>query len=62
MQSNIDLSFPDLKRTVELDCKQNPDTEKYYPLAYLRRKDDMKNNLKNVLKVQNAILPDKSEQ
>jgi hypothetical protein len=50
--SNIDLSFPDINKQVELDTIQNPQIESYYPLAYQRKKDQMRMD-KNVLKVQN---------
>ena len=52
IKTNIDLSFPELPKMVSLDSEQQPQTEKYYPLAYQRRTDYLRMK-RNNLKVQN---------
>lgn len=59
IKSNIDLSFPEIKK-VQLEEEQRPSIEQYYPLAYLRRREDLAIN-KNRTKVTNALI-DSAEQ
>ena len=54
--SNIDLSFPDIKKTVELDKLQQPQVDNYYPLAYQRRKDAMTMMNRDSFKIQNKTI------
>ena len=34
VKSNIDLSFPEIKKVVGLDTEQKPQLDKFYTLAY----------------------------
>jgi hypothetical protein len=53
VKANIELSFPEISRVVELEAQQKPQIDPYYPLAYQRRMEDMKEQARDKRKVQN---------